>query len=119
MAPIIINIERTPRTFRVNGQEIQVEELGVCLPFARKPCDLNDLGGSESCPVYVTETVTLTPGEFDAFAGDLLKSRDWLAGKGGYLGEGRMCVAVHAPGRPWLFVDPSGGSYGRYVARLG
>ena len=119
MAPIIISIERTPRTFEVDDQEIQVEELSVCLPFSRKPCDLNDLAGSESCPVYITETVNLTPEQFDAFASDLLRSRNWLAGKGGYLGKGRMCVAVHAPGRPWLFVDPSGGSYGRYVARVG
>jgi hypothetical protein len=119
MSTINISIERTPRTFKDDGQEIQVEELGIRLPFARKPCDLSYVGGSGSCPVYITETRTLTPEAFDAFARDLLKSRDWLAGKGGYLGEGRLCVAVHAPGRPWLFVDPSGGDYGRYVARLG
>ena len=39
--------------------------------------------------------------------------------KGGYIGNGRLCVMVHAPGRPYLFIDPSGGDYARYVARLG
>jgi len=33
--------------------------------------------------------------------------------------NGRLCVEVHAPGRPYLYVDPSGGDYARYVARLG
>jgi hypothetical protein len=28
-------------------------------------------------------------------------------------------VEVHAPGRPYLYLDPSGGDYPRYVARLG
>ena len=119
MAPIVIQIERIPQMITFNGENLEVEKLGVPLPFARKPCDLNDLGGSESCPVYITETVNLTPEQFDAFASDLLRSRDWLAGKGGYFREGRLCVAVTAPERPWLFVDPSGGSYGRYVARVG
>ena len=44
---------------------------------------------------------------------------EWLAGKGGYVGQGRLCVEVHAPGRPYLYVDPSGGDYARYAARLG
>ena len=30
-----------------------------------------------------------------------------------------MCVEVNAPGRPYLYVDPSGGDYARYAARLG
>jgi hypothetical protein len=69
--------------------------------------------------VYITETRTMTPEEFDAFASNMLASRDWLAGKGGHAGLGRLCVEIHAPGRPFLYVDPSGSSYGRYVARLG
>ena len=114
-----ITIERTPRTFTVDGNDIQVEELGISLPFARKPVDLRDMSASGDYIVYVTETQTMTPDEFDGFAANLLTSRDWLSGKGGYVGNGRLCVEVHAPGRPYLYVDPSGGDYARYVARLG
>ncbi|ASJ25704.1 hypothetical protein [Laribacter hongkongensis] len=114
-----ITIERTPRTFTVDGNDIQVEELGISLPFARKPVDLRDMSASGDYIVYVTETQTMTPEEFDGFAANLLTSRDWLSGKGGYVGNGRLCVEVHAPGRPYLYVDPSGGDYARYVARLG
>ena len=114
-----ITIERTPRTFTVDGNDIQVEELSIRLPFARKPVDLKDMSASGDYIVYVTETRTMTPEEFDGFAANLLVSRDWLAGKGGYVGQGRLCVEVHAPGRPYLYVDPSGGDYARYAARLG
>ena len=114
-----ITIERTPRAFTVDGQDIQVEELGIRLPFARKPADLDDMSTSGSDIVYITETRTMTPEEFDAFASNMLASRDWLAGKGGHASLGRLCVEIHAPGRPFLYVDPSGSNYGRYVARLG
>jgi hypothetical protein len=50
---------------------------------------------------------------------NLGKSRDWLKGKGGDYWDGRLCVMVHAPGRPYLFIDPSGGDSVRYLARLG
>ena len=114
-----ITIERTLRTFTVDGNGIQVEELGIRLPFARKPVDLRDMSATGDYIVYVTETRTMTPEEFDGFAANLLTSRDWLTGKGGYVGNGSLCVEVHAPGRPYLYVDPSGGDYGRYVGRLG
>ena len=114
-----ITIERTPRTFTVDGNDIQVEELGIRLPFARKPVDLKDMCATGDDLVYITETRTMTREEFDGFAANLLTSRDWLSGKGGYVGNGRLCVEVHAPGRPYLYVDPSGGDYARYVARLG
>ena len=114
-----ITIERTPRTLQVGGTAIKVEELSVRLPFARKPADLSEVGGEGNYKVFVTETRDMTPAEFDGFASQLLKSRDWLSGKGGYLSDGRLCVEVRATGRPILYVDPSGGDYGRYVARLG
>lgn len=119
MKTMTISIERKPVTLEVDGQEIKVEELGVRLAFARKPADLKDMCASGEEVVYVQETRNLTPDEFDAFARDLLASRDWLAGKGGYVGQGRLCIEVCAPGRPYLYVDPSGSDYGRYVARLG
>ena len=119
MTSMTITIERTPRTLQFEGTAIEVEELSVRLPFARKPADLSEVGGEGNYKVFVTETREMTPAEFDGFASQLLKSRDWLNGKGGYLADGRLCVEVRASGRPALFVDPSGGDYGRYVARLG
>ena len=119
MQTMTLTIERTPLTLKFDGQEIQVEQLGIRLPFARKPADLADMCASGDYLVYITETRTLTPEAFDAFAGNLLASHDWLAGKGGFAGQGRLCVEVHASGRPYLYVDPSGSNFARYVARLG
>lgn len=112
-------IGRTPRTLRIEGRTIEVEELGIPLPFTRKPADLGGLDGGDTCTVYVTETRELTATEFDAFAGCLLASRDWLCGKGGGLGNAFLCVEVVAPGRPRLYINPEGSDYARYVARLG
>ena len=119
MSTMTITIERTPRTLQFAGQSLQVEELSIRLPFARKPANLGELGGRDHHKVYVTETKELTPAEFDAFGRSLLVSRDWLRGKGGGTGDGYLCVEVTAPGRPYLYVNPEGGDYARYVARLG
>ncbi len=119
MKTMTLTIERKPLTLHVEGQDMQVEELGIRLPFGRKPADLNDLAASGNYKVYVTESREMDPEEFDGFARNLSRSRDWLRGKGGYYGEGRLCVEVHAPGRPYLFIDPSGSDYARYCARLG
>lgn len=119
MSTMTITIERTPRILPFGDTTIQVEELSVRLPFARKPANLSELGGSDPHRIYVTETKELTTTEFDAFAGSLLMSRDWLRGKGGGTGDGYLCVEVTAPGRPYLYVNPEGGDYARYVARLG
>jgi len=109
MSTMTITIERTPRTLQFGDTTLQVEELSVRLPFARKPADLDEVGGQGQTKVY----------EFDAFARSLLVSRDWLRGKGGGTGDGYLCVEVTAPGRPYLYVNPEGGDYARYVARLG
>lgn len=119
MSTMTITIERTPRTLQFGDTTLQVEELSVRLPFARKPADLSELGGSDPHKIYVTETKEMTTAGFDAFAGSLLASSDWLRGKGGGTGEGYFCVEVTAPGRPYLYVNPEGGDYARYVARLG
>ena len=119
MSTMTLTIERTPRTLTINGQAVTVEELGVRLPFARKPVDLDEVGGHGQIKVFVTETRVMTPAEFDAFARSLMASRDWLAGKGGGLEGGYLCVEVMAPGRPYLYVNPEGSDYARYVARLG
>ena len=119
MSTMTTTFERTARTLQFGGQTIHVEELSIRLPFARKPADLGEQGGSDQHKVYVTETKELTTAEFDAFGRSLLVSRDWLRGKGGGTGDGYLCIEVTAPGRPYLYVNPEGGDYARYVARLG
>lgn len=119
MSTMTLTIERTPRTLMINGQAVIVEEQGVRLLFARKPVDLDEVGGHGQIKVFVTETRVMTPAEFDAFARSLMASRDWLAGKGGGVEGGYLCVEVTAPGRPYLYVNLEGSDYARYVARLG
>jgi hypothetical protein len=119
MSAMTITIERTPRTLQLGDTTFQVEELGVRLPFARKPADLGEVGGQGETKVYITETKELTVADFDAFACSLLVSRDRLRGKGGGTGDGYLCIEVTAPGRPYLYINPEGGDYARYVARLG
>lgn len=119
MKTMTITIDRKPLTITFDGQEMQVEELSIRLPFGRKPADITDIAATGDYLVYVTETRTMTPEEFDGFAVNLYKSRDWLKDKGGYFMQGRLCVEIQAPGRPLLYVDPSGSDYCRYIARLG
>ena len=119
MTTMTITIERTPRTVQLGTAILQTEELSVSLPFARKPCDLSELGGGTPSKVLVTETREMTTTEFDEFAANLLRSRPWLNGRGGTTRDGTLCVEVSAPGRPYLYINPEGGDYARYVARLG
>lgn len=112
-------IDRIQRTLQMGEQSLDVEELITRLPFTRKPAELGELGGNDLHKVYVTETKELTTAEFDAFARSLLVSRDWLRGKGGGTGDGYFCIEVTAQDRPRLFINPEGGDYARYVARLG
>lgn len=119
MRTMIITIERTPKTLRFQGQSIDVEMLGIRLPFARKPESLQEMCACGDARIYITETVEMTVAEYDAFVASFCAPRAWLKGKGGCIDDGHVCIEVHAPGRPYLYVDPSGGEYARYVARLG
>ncbi len=119
MKTMTITIDRKPLTIMFDGQQVLVEELSIRLPFGRKPAHINDIAASGDYVVYVTETREMEPEEFDGFSMNLFKSRDWLKGKGGYFMQGRLCVEIQAPGRPLLYVDPSGSDYCRYIARLG
>lgn len=119
MSIMTFTIERPPRTLTFGAAVLEVEELGVRLPFARKPVTLSEVGGYGQIRIYITETHSLTPDEFDALTRNLLVSRDWLRGKGGSVGDGYLCVEVTAPGRPYLYINPEGSDYARYVARLG
>lgn len=95
------------------------EELFV--RFARKPFrfdevvaaarDTNDPGDR----VSIAETKELSAEEYDDFIAAPLHDRAWLVGKGGYFNKKRLVIAVTAPDRQTLYVDPSGSSYGRYV----
>lgn len=116
MNTLVITAERKPTEIQWDGKTMQVEQISLRLPFARKPPSLGEMATSDECAIYVTGTVSLTPEAFDAFGANLLASRDWLRGKGGYYRDGRLCVEVCAPGRPRLYIDPSGGDYARYVA---
>jgi hypothetical protein len=88
--------------------------------FTRKACTLDEVLHN-SDPSAPPESITiefrkeLTSAEYDVFADTLLEDRDWLAGRGGHADGHRRVVEVSAPGRTTLYVDPSGGNYGRYV----
>jgi hypothetical protein len=88
--------------------------------FTRKPCSLDEVlhNSDPSAPpesIMIEFRKELTAAEYDAFANTLLEDRDWLTGRGGHTNGLRRVVEVSAPGRTTLYVDPSGGSYGRYV----
>ena len=119
MPTMTLSIERFPRILEFRGQNLRVEELGRRLPFARKPASLSEMCASGEERIFITETIAMTAAEFDAFSADFTASQPWLAGKGGTVGGVCMCVEVCAPDRPFLYIDPAGGDYARYVARLG
>jgi hypothetical protein len=88
--------------------------------FTRKPCTLDEVlynsdpsASPESITIELRKEMTST--EYDVFADTLLEDRDWLAGRGGHADGHRRVVEVSAPDRTTLYVDPSGGNYGRYV----
>ena len=88
--------------------------------FTRKPCSLDEVlhntdPSAPPEPIAIELRKELTAAEYDAFANTLLNDRDWLAGRGGHSNGMRSVVEVSAPNRTTLYVDPSGGSYGRYV----
>lgn len=88
--------------------------------FSRKPCSLDEVlhNSDPSAPpelIAIEVRKELTTAEYDDFANTLLEDRDWLTGRGGHANGHRQVVEVSAPGRTTLYVDPSGGSYGRYV----
>ncbi|MCM8599803.1 MAG: hypothetical protein NFW04_14300 [Candidatus Accumulibacter sp.] len=119
MRSIIITVSRRTRWLEFQGRRIRAEELDRKLPFARKPASLREMCLSGEDTIFVTDTIEMTTAEFDAFAADFTVPQPWLAGKGGSVTNGCLCVEVCAPHRPYLYVDPAGGDYARYVARLG
>lgn len=93
----------------------------VSVRFVRKPDSINEVkaalrsseGRAYECQIEIT--AELSAEEYDAFTRLMYKNCDWLDGRGGFKNEFRQVVAVTAPERETLYVDPSGYSYARYV----
>lgn len=94
----------------------------VKIYMVRKPSDIDEV--MELCRRYnnqaeevtVAETVNLPPVWYDAVCQNPLNDYIFLSGKGGYDDENhRQVVALQCPGKPTLYVDPSGSSYCRYM----
>ncbi len=94
----------------------------VKIYMVRKPSDIDEV--IELCRCYnnqaeevrVAETVNLPPVWYDAVCRAPLDDYSFLSGKGGYDDENhRQVVALQCPGKPTLYVDPSGSSYCRYM----
>ena len=111
---VVTNSQRkTPTMTTTNHTPIRAR-------FARKPYSLDEVlhntdPSAPFEPIEIAWRKELTEAEYDAFANTLLQDRDWLAGLGGHADGRRRVVAVSAPGRTTVFVDPSGSAYGRYV----
>ena len=94
----------------------------IALRFARKPSHIGDVKSASNdrsahrYEVAIIETKQLTTEEYDYFIATFMSDRDWLRGKGGFKNELRQAIAVTAPERETLYVDPSGSAYARYVA---
>lgn len=93
----------------------------LLIRFARKPECLAEVIAAAHSSAYhlervaIAETVSLTTTEYDAFTRSFLKDRSWLAGKGGCINGNIQAVAVTAPERSTLYINPEGFSYARYV----
>lgn len=94
----------------------------VLVRYARKPESLHEIESvlryreGTAYKTEVIETKEMTAAEYDSFARRPLLSREWLAGKGGFRNRDvRLAIAVTAPDRRTLYVDPSGSDYGRYI----
>ena len=94
----------------------------VKIYMVRKPSDIDEV--MELCQRYnvqaeevmVAETVNLPPVRYNAVCRNPLDDYIFLSGKGGYDDENhRQVVALQCPGKPTLYVDPSGSSYCRYM----
>ena len=94
----------------------------VKIYMVRKPSDIDEV--MELCRRYnaqaeevtVAKTVNLPPVLYNAVCRAPLDDYVFLSGKGGYDDENhRQVVALQCPGKPILYVDPSGSSYCRYM----
>ncbi|MDT8998332.1 hypothetical protein RQP53_03470 [Paucibacter sp. APW11] len=93
-------------------------ETSQTLNFVRKPTSLDVVRAEqgERMRVLVIETRAVSANEYEEIASNLFASRPWLAGKGGIEYGAARCVAVQAPERPTMYINPEGSDYARYVA---
>lgn len=94
----------------------------VKIYMVRKPSDIDEVMelcrryNAQAKEVTVVETVNLPPVWYGAVCRAPLDDYIFLSGKGGYDDENhRQVVALQCPGKPTLYVDPSGSSYCRYM----
>ena len=94
----------------------------VKIYMVRKPSDIDEV--KELCQRYnnqaeevmVAGMVNLPPVWYNTVSRNPLDDYIFLSGKGGYDDENhRQVVALQCPGKPTLYVDPSGSSYCRYM----
>ena len=90
--------------------------------MVRKPADIDEVKAITRAninrleTVVVVETVHLPPAWHAAVCQRPMDNYPFLSGKGGYTEENmRKVIALQCPGRPTLYVDPSGSSYCRYM----
>lgn len=100
--------------------------------FYRKAFNLAEIKSTRlgydggTCEVKVVETKEMTAEEYDNFSADFRVAYPWLDGKGGStlkrkgdsVEEIHHCIAVTAPDRTTLYINPHGHSYARYVGLL-
>jgi hypothetical protein len=94
----------------------------ILVRFAHKPTCLGDVRAAANDPharIYHAEVVAtheFSAAGYDEFTRSFLKDRAWPSGQGGWADRHtRRVIAVTAPDRQTLYVDPSGYSYARYV----
>lgn len=94
----------------------------VKIYMVRKPSDIDEVKelcrryNNQAEEVVIAETINLPPVWYDAVCQNPLDDYIFLSGKGGYDDENhRQVVALQCPGKPTLYVDPSGSSYCRYM----
>lgn len=94
----------------------------VKIYMVRKSSDINEVKelcwryNAQTEEVMVAETVNLPPVWYNAVCRNPLDDYIFLSGKGGYDNENhRQVVALQCPGKPTLYVAPSGSSYCRYM----
>ena len=75
---LILKFSLVERLFSVGGVEVPLRELGVRLPFARKPVTLADLGGGAPERVLIMSRVELEGQAFDPVTVQLLSGSAWL-----------------------------------------
>lgn len=94
----------------------------VRVRFARKPNDMHEVLAAardeddKGHMVRIIEHRHISPAEFESLSSDFMGAYEWMRDKGGWDRDGtRLAIKITSPGKPTLFIDPSGAFYGRYV----